>query len=163
MHAWIAWFLSRGKVTETCILFIVCWWKYRAKTWCIYIYCYEKMWMEFHDIFQDSRIGRKKHMNIFSWHSQDGPGDTRNNLELGLKGASPNHRPCTWQESEEVVEWCFTISHIVWYSEGRKPHADEKQTITPMTALMTVPEYSQCTTSLYTIPNNGIHFGCQNT
>ena len=73
------------------------------------------------------------------------------------------HRPCTCQESEEVVEWCFTISHIVWYSEGRKPHADEKQTITSMTVLMTVPEYSQCTTSLYTIPNNGIHFGCQNT
>ena len=73
-----------------------------------------------------------------------------------------DHRPCTCQESEAAVEWCFTNSHIVWYTEGRKPHADEKQTITSKTALMTVPECSQGTISLYPIPNNGLHLGCQN-
>ena len=26
------------------------------------------------------------------------------------------HRPCTCQESEAAVEWCFTNSHIVWYT-----------------------------------------------
>ena len=68
-----------------------------------------------------------------------------------------HHRPCTCQESEAAVEWCSTNSHIVWYTEGRKPHADEKQTITSKTTLMTVPECSQSTISLYTIPNNGLH------
>ena len=28
-----------------------------------------------------------------------------------------DHRPCTCQESEAAVEWCFTNSHIVWYTE----------------------------------------------
>ena len=37
------------------------------------------------------------------------------------------------------------------YNEGRKPHADEKQTITSICHKMTVPEISQCTISLQTI------------
>ena len=67
-----------------------------------------------------------------------------------FNGALPTGSPRWGQRLRRQL--AYGGLYIVCYSEGRKPHADEKQTISRMLVLMTVSEYSQCMISFYTIP-----------
>ena len=52
---------------------------------------------------------------------------------------------------EQLLNGVSPTPMIVWYSEGRKPQADEKRSITSILPFKTVPQYLQCTIKFYTI------------